>query len=314
MTGKRKTFQPSDIAYILYPFVPLSWLVAMARFHGRLLVLFRRKSAQAINRNLARFLQAEGNPSLAKRAALQFFQFQQVRVLLVNLTQRMDLSRMQALFKFENLDLLDEAIASGKGTFLLLSHYNSVGGFLAVIMLRRMGYDVRVAMPDERDHWAPTYFRSSLYKFSPQPEPVRESMGAFSCQFNIRPIVRALQEGAIVAQTGDGWHSAGFEEVPFLGHKVPFTTGVMGIAVMTGALVVPMFVRGDPPALTFVIADPFSVDGRDQLPVKISNYAAMLETHIRQNPICWQHWEIPDTLETMKSWLNRGLQERYQIN
>ena len=173
---------------------------------------------------------------------------------------------------------------------------------------------MRVAVPEDRDPWAPSKLRRLLYRLQGSPpEGILESLGAFYCQFNIRPIVSALRENAVVAQTGDGWHSASFVDVDFLGRRVPFTNGVMNIARRTGAMVVPTWVVGQPPNVRLVIDPPFAIADDTELERRVHEYAARLESLLEGHPATWEHFSVPHTLDTMAGWRERSLEERYQV-
>ena len=300
--------------YLLGRFLPLSCMVGIARLQGRILFHLRRRAAADIERNLGPVLARAGSSTRARTAARRFFEGQQIRLMLLHLTQRMDRASLEALFPVDGLGQLDAAVKSGRGALLLLSHLNSLGGFVAVILLRRLGYDVRVAIPENRDPWKASSFRELLYHVEDyRPESILESLGAFYCQFNIRPIVSALRENAIVAQTGDGWHSAAFVDVAFLGRTVPFTNGVMSIARRTGSLVVPLFVTGSPPSLRFVIEPAFGIEDERQLDSRVAEYAGRLEAHLLERPETWQHFSVPEALATLERWRERPLEERYEL-
>jgi lauroyl/myristoyl acyltransferase len=160
---------------------------------------------------------------------------------------------------------------------------------------------------------APVGFRKLQSVEGRKPESILESLGALYCQFNIRPIISALRQNAIVAQTGDGWHSAGFIDVDFLGRKMPFTNGVMNIARRTGAAIVPMFVTGRPPALRRVIERPFGIEDGDELRRRVGEYASRLEEYLLESPETWRHFAVPETLTTLEGWKDRPLEERYEL-
>jgi predicted LPLAT superfamily acyltransferase len=205
-------------------------------------------------------------------------------------------------------------VRAGRGGTLLLSHLHSVGGFLAVIYLRKLGYDVRVALPTMRDPWSATRLRRLLWRVFGREDTVPELLGGFPCQFNIRPIVRALEEGAIVAQTGDGWHSASFVDAPFLGRVLPFPTGVMSVARTAGVPVVPMFATGRARRMMFVMEAPFEVSREPgALDGAVIGYAARLDSYVRARPETWEHWIIPRTLDTLAAWRERSLREKYDV-
>lgn len=302
----------SDLTYVSYPFVPLRWLCALARFHGTVQYRTNKRSTAAVRDNLA---SANGKLSDAELEAMtrRFFEYSSLRNLLLLLSPKLTDDKMLELFTVDGLDRLDRALAAGKGVVLLASHLNSVSVFMLVIMLRRRGYDIRVAFTVERDSWSSSRFRSLLNKVTGD-RTYFDHIGAFYCQLNIRPIVRALSQGAAVLQTGDGWHSAGFVEVDFLNRRLPFTTGMLRVAQETGATVVPIFTEGSPPdRLKFKIEEPFSVPRNEPVDASVTAFARRLEHYLTENLECWEHWRVPDALETLASVPKQTLEKRYKI-
>lgn len=306
-----------DIAYLLYPIVPFRWLVALGRLHGRMQATLNWNRRSIVHDNLRRAFGDERGPSDIRRMTREFFEFERIRALLITLAPRMSLERMRRAFPLEGLEHLDRALEQRRGVILLGSHINSVAMFLAVIMLRRLGYPVGVALPEQGDAWGRTRLRQALDRLGEGRETVGEAIGGFYCQFNIRPIVRRLACNEIVAQTGDGWHSAKFVEVEFLGRKLPFTTGSASIAQLTGAIIVPIFPVGRPAdGMRFVLEEGFSIGKQDpvDLEQKVAGYVRSLECHLRENIPCWQHWLVPATLDSMADWTRRSLNERYRVS
>jgi lauroyl/myristoyl acyltransferase len=307
-------FRLSDLVHFLYPIVPLRLLVAMAKLQGRLIARLRPRSARAVEENLASVMRYAGHGGDPRASTIRFFEGEQVRLLLLHATQRMSREELEELIPLSGLHHLDVAVAGGKGTVLLLSHLNSLGGFLVVMLLRKMGYDVRVAIPEDRDPYTPSWFRRAIYAAERhEPESILESLGAFFCQFNIRPIVRALRENAVVVQTGDGTHSASFVDVDFLGRRIPFTNAIMNVARSTGSMVVPVFLVGEPPDMTAVIEPPFTISDRAELDERVAAYASRLEGYLVQRPETWLGFRTPNALDGMIASAKRPLQDRYEM-
>lgn len=314
---KQKLATLGDIAYLLNPVVSLSWMFQLARVHGRLRYLLRRETRAAIHGNIAAVCAEQKNGANIDRLTRQFFEYQQLRSLLVYLAPRLSLPEMSRLFPVEGLERLDWAVAQGKGVIVLGSHLNSVCMFSAVALLRRRGYRIGVALPTPEPHYSPSLLRRLLAPGSTEHH-FTEHIGGFYAQFNVRPIIRRLQDKEAVAMAGDGWHSAAFAPVEFLGRTLPFTTGAMSIARLTGSMVVPLFVVGPPPdGLRVVLEEPFTVEkGRhpeSEVQAKVSAWAKRLEHHLLENISCWHHWVIPNTLESMAAWPQRSLRERYEL-
>ena len=310
-------FSLADIAYLLYPIVPLKWMYPLARLQGRLMYFVRRQEWSAVNNNFVVNFGETKSQQEIDLMTRQFFEYGQLRRLLFLLFPKMTPAQRNKIIPIEGLEYLDDALSQNKGVILLGSHLNSILMFAAIIMLRDRGYDVRVAVPTKTELYAPTLLRLLINRLSGQ-STMMEHLGAFYAQFNVRPIVQCLAVNKIVAQTGDGWHSARFEEVEFLGRSLPFTTGVMSISQMTGAIIVPFFTVGEPPeSVRCIIEKPFTVEKSEQsgsdLHKKMVAYVERLEHHLLENIPCWEHWLIDNTLDTMASWLDKPLGERYEI-
>ena len=308
-----KLLKLSDLAFVSYPTVPLRWLFAVARLQGVLRQKTNKRLSRTVRDNLTSLIPGLSDAELGTRTR-RFFEYSRLGDLLFLLAPRMSDQTLSELCPIYGLDQLDRYRASGRGAILLASHLNCRAMSLLVVMLRRRGYDLRMAVPNETDPWAPTAFRTLLNRWIGL-RTYFEHMGGFHSQFNIRPIARALADGAIVMQSGDGWHSARFAEVDFLNRRLPFTTGMIRVAQLTGVPVVPIFIAGTPPdSLRFVIEEPFAVGKADAVETKVAAYAKRLEHYLLEQPECWALLEIPDLLQTWANWPKRSLQERHRLS
>jgi lauroyl/myristoyl acyltransferase len=285
----------------------------LARLHGRFIYTFNRGRRRAVAGNLAQF--ADDAPEL-KRMTRRFFEYKQMRVLMLLVLLEMRPDEREQHFEIEGLEHLDQALSEGKGAIFLASHLNSIGAFMAIMILRQRGYDVRVGVPSEADLYGPTLV-GRLVRRASRKTTLMEQIGGFYLQFNVRPLVKLLAKNVVIVQTGDGWHSAAFANVPFLGRSLPFTTGMMSVAQGTGAMVVPFNIVGEPPNLRCAISLPFRVpadgDQKRELVAAVARYAKGLEEDLLENILGWEHWLIEDTLETMADLPERSLQERYEV-
>ena len=309
--------EPPDVAHVLYPFLPLRALYGLARAHGRVTNLVARRQRATVRANLAGAVGATGAAADVDALTRRFFEYKAARSLLLALATQLTDDELERLLPVDGLEHLDAALELGRGVILLGSHLNSLTMFNAIIMLRRRGYDIGVALPEPDDPWQPSRFRARVARRRRLPS-MYESTGAFFAQFNIRPIVSRLAANAIVAQTGDGLHSARFVGAPFLGRELPFPTGMAAVAQLTGAAIVPIFQVGAAPyRLRVVLEEPLTIEKGDDaeaaLRAGVAAYARLLEHHLRENLACWEHWLIDDTLATIESWPRRPLEERYQV-
>ena len=312
-----KLVDSSDAGYLLYSFLPLGRIFALSRLHGRLTYAVARRQRRIVRRNLADALAGARSDRELDQLTRRFFEYKRVRGVMQAVAPRLTGAEMAKLVPVEGLEHLDRALEQGRGAILLGSHLNSLCMFNAIVMLRQQGYPIAVALPEERDPWAPSVLRKAVVRLT-GTRPLRELIGGFYAQFNIRPIVRELAANRVVAQTGDGLHSARFVEVDFLGRRIPLPTGMIGVAQLSGAPVVPIFQVGAPPDALRIVVEEGWVVGRDgdpaaRLAEAVARFARRLEYHLLANVACWEHWLIEDTLATMASWPQRRLEERYKV-
>lgn len=294
--------------------LPLRLFLQLGRLLGWIEMIVRPKARRAVRANLA---QAFGNTKNRKeltRLTRQVFEFHETRVLMLLVAPLMAArGQLERYFPVRNREYLDRALASGKGAMILGAHVNSIGGLLAMIQLRRMGYDVRCPMPDPNDAWAPTPFRRAVNRLW-RTSSVFELIGAFYAQFNVRQIVKVIHAGSIVLLMGDGWHSVGFVDAEFLGRRLPFTNGPLNLARLAGCPVVPLFSVDRPDRMHFEFEAPFHVESspaHDDVAAKVRYFAGRVEQRMLEDVASWQHWMEADVFGTLSSWRERPLQERY---
>ena len=129
----------ADVAVLAHRVLPLEVLRRLAKWQGRLIYWLRPGQAEVLRTNLAPFARpGESAASLARR----FLEDQQIRRLLLILAARLTTEELRELAPLRGLERLERVCAEGKGAILLLSHLHSTGGFLVVILLRRLGYPI----------------------------------------------------------------------------------------------------------------------------------------------------------------------------
>ena len=307
-----------DIIYLAYLLLPFRWFLEFGRVLGWVEMVVRPRERRAVRANLEEAFGTVKSKRELARLTRRVFEYHQMRIVLGQvaplLTAR---GQLEKYFPLPDLSHLDSALALGKGVLLLGSHVNSVGLMLAIIQLRRRGYDVRCPLPALQDAWAPTPFRRLVNRRYGAPVSLAVAMGAFYAQFNIRPLVQVLKEKAVLVLVGDGWHSAGFIDVEFLGRELPFTNAPLGLARLAGCPVVPMFCVGTPHHLRYEFDPPFLVTRggpeADDLPGRLTHFIHRVEQQMLANIPCWQHWLEPDVFGTLAKWRDQSISARYNI-
>jgi lauroyl/myristoyl acyltransferase len=110
-----------------------------------------------------------------------------------------------------------------------------------------------------------------------------------------RTLLSRLQQNGIVCITGDAPEGHGLIPVPFLGQVELFATGMVSLARMCGAAILPLFcVRSRSGQVRLVIEPPVRVQrqgDRDScLQAAIVDYARLLESYVREHPEQYRRW------------------------
>lgn len=307
----------SDFIYVVYLILPLRLFLQLGRALGWLEMLVRPRARREVRRNLDQAFAETKSPRQRARLTRQVFEYHQMRTLMLIVAPLMAArGQLERWFPLRGVANLDHALAAGKGVVLLGSHLNSIGTFLAAMQLRRLGYDVRCPLPAEGDPWPTTRFRRAVNRVF-KAVPVVEAVGGFYAQFNVRPLMRLLAEGAILVHIGDGWHSASFVDVEFLGRRLPFTNGPENLARLAGAPIVPIFAVGTPDQLRFEIEQPFRIDRAAPQELEIARavtqFIHRVEQRMLANVPCWQHWMEDDLFGRLEGWRDRPIKDRYEI-
>ena len=315
LVASPRMFDRGDLVYLACLVLPLRWFLQLGRPLGWFEMLVRPGARRAVRANIAEAFGATKSARELSRLTRQVFEYHQMRTLMLLVAPLMTVrGQLEKYFPLSHLEHLDQALAQGRSAIILGSHVNSVGGLLAIIQLRRAGYPVRCPMPDRRDAWAPTPFRRFVHWMMGAPT-VSEAIGAFYAQFNVRPLVKELKAGSILLLMGDGWHSASFVDVAFLGRTLPFTNGPISLARLAGVPVVPLFAAGMPLELRFEFEPAFLVERggpqQEDLERKVRVFIGRVEQRMLGDIPCWQYWMQEDLFGQLARWRALPLGERY---
>lgn len=210
-------------------------------------------------------------------------------------------------WELSGLERLDAALAKGRGVVLWES--NGLGPrWLPKRILAERGYRIHQVHGD--DHLGglavtgaertilrarvlrpfvdrcEAYFLGTLSYLPPDG-----SMGT------LRELRRRLDRNEIVSIAADGGLGQRRIRVPFLGAPTPFSTGMVSLARVTGAKLLPIFAgasRSEPPWVA--IEGPIALDaGADRERVvraALARYATMLDRYVRADPAAYRNWHL----------------------
>jgi KDO2-lipid IV(A) lauroyltransferase len=182
---------------------------------------------------------------------------------------------------FEGREILDEALAEGKGVLILSLH---IGCFeLAVRGFGMTGVPFMVLSRPVENPFVQRYLIRSREQFG--SEIVDRGNAA-------RPMLRQLKRGGMVGVLNDRYVRGNSVFVPFFGVRAATSTGVATFAVRTGAVVLPGFMVRDGPDHHLIrilprVEVPPTGDRAKDIEASTAAYNRALEAVIRQYPEQW---------------------------
>ena len=201
---------------------------------------------------------------------------------------KLNKKRMLKLVDFEGLEHIDQALKLGKGVILAHAHFGNEE--LLMPAIGYMGYTAHQLA----SRWEPEEYKGSLaglvnyirQKAFQKRIGYRES---FPVNFHyvdkgIRPAVRCLQENEILLFAVDGREGTKWMKVDFLGREAAFSPGLVTIAKLTGAVILPVFIVRQPDCRhRLKVHPPIQFNPEDEYAVLLE-FVKILEGYIRKNP------------------------------
>jgi len=112
-----------------------------------------------------------------------------------------------------------------------------------------------------------------------------------------RILLDRLKQNAILCIPGDGWSGKKLLPMRFLGHTKLFSTGMVSLAKISGASILPIFCIQEKNGKTSLIIEPpilIEIEvGREQVLEKgVLQYVRLLESYIRKYPEQYRNWSF----------------------
>lgn len=145
----------------------------------------------------------------------------------------MNNNELKTLANIEGIENLEQAVAQQRGVILLSAHFNSLE-ISSPLMIASTGYAVQ-----------------AVYQANSNPllekiitEGRKNNVEALISHKNIKQMIRALKQKKIVWYAPDQGYAGKFSEiVPFFNTPAASNTAVSRLAKISGAVVVPFFIR-----------------------------------------------------------------------
>jgi lauroyl/myristoyl acyltransferase len=116
----------------------------------------------------------------------------------------------------------------------------------------------------------------------------------------VRLLQERLRQNAIVCITADGTTGQRFVPLPFLGGTVFFPTGMVSLARISRAPILPMFCFREDSGERLVIETPIVIEDDDRergTREAVARYARLLESYVRRYPEQYRNWHVLGSFE-----------------
>jgi phosphatidylinositol dimannoside acyltransferase len=278
----------------------------VACWRGDLCCRYRAGKRADIVRNLRRVLGDELGANEAERLAREFFRLTSCEVIDV-IRLRGQARPLRKLVEIRGREHLDAALAAGKGAILCTGHFGSCNG--AFSLIHASGYPLTSIGRSTSSHtpgmssaelrlWKFVYIRRlRRHRQRPDIEPMPGRI-----QVAAQAAV-ALRANEVVTISSDAppldADQARAVEVPLLGRQARLLPGVVGLARLTKAPVLMMFIHrsADYRHQVLEISPPVPVEG--ETVTAFGRCAAAMDAAIRARPADWVYWANTEGLRSL---------------
>jgi len=272
----------------LAPRAPRGFLLAGARLVIGFVMMLHSKPKEAIARNLARVLEAPADSPRVRRAVREMLNHLAYYWVDLFRYAQLPASRLRAMIvdgDVADLAPVARALAAGRRVMLLTAHLGNWE--LGSVLAGQVGLPLAVVYV--RDEFADAErFRSRLRGSGDVAEiPIRPEE-----RFSSLPVLRALEQGRVVALQGDRDFNDRGVPCEFLGATTRFPLGPFLLARMTGAVLMPVFIAyAADLRFEIELGEPIEVertaDREADARRALQQWIAVLERAVRRWPTQW---------------------------
>jgi len=258
-------------------------LFKIAFLYPRLYAFFcyyrKRDQREAFEDKVRMFCSSRTNGQELKKIVRGLFEIRGTRKLQNYLIPQMDRDFVKWFVAIEGIDRLDQALKQGRGVLLMSAHIGNP--HMGFSVLRILGYQINIIKGGK-----PRRSRQQRFRYS---DPHEFTIFTHDTSLPVTSRERALeilQSGKILYYSGDAVGGKTKVEIPFLGHRIRFSTGTLHLAFQANAIVIPFIHLYQGGKIRLIFHEPMEgpwTGERDYRRV-IESYAKLLESHVLERP------------------------------
>ena len=283
---------------------PRRVIYAVAWLVSRILLILKRREAEAVAGNLQRAATFHGQPldpvALRRRTRAVYFSFARYIVDYYRYAEGRD-AELASLMEVENIQAMDRGLALGNGVVVVTAHLGNIeNGGMSIIQRGYKFTVVALNQPDPR--------MNELF----QRQRRARGMGVIVMGRATRDCLRTLHRNEIVALAGDRDFTNNRDTAVFFGAPARMPIGPARLALATGAPIVASFcVRRPDDGYKLFFYDPIFVDKtKDTVESLTRQVMQRLEQAIGDYPDQWycfhNLWDVEEDWRLMQTYQQRG--------
>jgi len=265
--------------------MPLFWVYRLAEGAAFFFFMAIKDRIEAASKELCEFAGGPCDASAVRRIAQKACRLYVKRQLEDLFASNIDAAFVQKRVSIRGRAQLNQALKKGKGGIILVSHFGSFRMILPALAFN--GYEVNqlVGNPELKHHRKVDRFLFDHLVKEYEVLPVK----FVRMDLSIRPAFKALKNNELVVIAFDGREGNDWVKVPFLGGTGKLSSGVVRLAAMTGAPLLPtVIVRRPDDRHEIIIDSSFEIaqnsSRQRMIEVNTLRYVKILEKHIRKYP------------------------------
>lgn len=223
--------------------MPRRTVVDIGRIIGTLDYWLRPRKKRIVCHEIQKTDTTDRSAAKIEQAARSSFQQSCAVMLETFCFPRIHTDNIDKWMRVREFDVIDQALASGKGVVIVLAHFGANQMVMAALGYRGYSINQIGSRPDDWHRLSgqePTSLEKRIFQHRMRLE---ESLPAHFLYIDksMRPVFTALRNNQVMILAADGRAGARFFTVPVGNRQINLSAGPFRIAAMTGAALIPAF-------------------------------------------------------------------------
>lgn len=271
--------------------LPLSWLPCLGSTVGLFLYLVEPGARKLRSVELAHLLGLDPQAARVLTAVRKSYRLDYTKLLQSFLYPIMDESHAARLFRYRNLEILDQGLTNGNGAIILLAHFGANQFSIPALGFKQYPINQLGSAPDDwhtLNRIRPSVIQQRIFQVRLADEQQLPTKFVY-IKTSMRPAFDCLHNNELLIMAFDGRAGTQWLKVPLLNRILNVSSGPFSLSRLAGAPLIPLFMLYDYKGLhQCILEPPFQVpktmDRDTDLITGARWFASLFETYLTQYP------------------------------